>query len=513
MPKKTGKVNLTINQMLKNIMLVANEASSLPMRAGQRNGPDPRRDLNAECGYPTTTGWRDYLDMFLTDGLAKKIVGMYPNACFEVDPDIYESEDPELTPFETRLEELSYNCDTDIIHYAHRLDEQSGIGSYGGLFIGVNDNKDLDKPAFKVDKLGRPIPNAEPVDLMYFRVYHQGHLTIDQLETDPLSPRAGKPKFYQITVADLNQNGTVPNSSTVAGKQHKVHWTRVLHAADNRTSSEVEGVERLRPCYNRVLDVQKILGSSAEMFYKGGFPGLSIELDPRALEALNIEIDFDAVEDEMEAYMNGLQRYIALVGMKATSLAPQIANPTEHIGVQLQAIAMALDIPLRIFIGSEAGQLASSQDVKMWNRRVHRRQHRYVSPMILRPLIDRLIVMGVLPAPAGGMQKYKIVWPDLNQPDDDEKSQIADRNAAAIMKYMMSEAWRVMQPSDFFIRNLGWSKAEVDSMMANFKKGPEIEFSKLALTTATAAAEKPKGPADSGGGRSPSDPPPGGVTD
>ena len=44
-----------------------------------------------------------------------------------------------------------------------------------------------------------------------------------------------------------------------------------------------------------------------------------------------------------------------------------------------------------------------------WNKRVIKRQHDYVSPMVIRPLIDRLIEMGVLSEP----KEYEIKWPSI----------------------------------------------------------------------------------------------------
>lgn len=479
MAKKTGKVTMAFNQVLNAFMVASNEATSISRSAianRMNGGSDPRRNLNDECGYPESTNHVDYLDMFLSDGMATKVVSYYPNECFAVEPEIYESEDPALTPFEAKLKLLKRNHNTNLLHYVHRLDVQSGIGRFGILLMGFNDKKKLSEPLFDIDDVGEPIMQPDrPLELTYLRVFHEGQAKISKWVDDETNPRNGQPEMYSVQLADTSSlNAPMEGVQQPKKKETEVHWTRVIHAADNRTTSEVYGVERLRNVFNRILDLNKILGSSAEMFYKGGFPGLSIELDPRALEALNIEIDFDAVEDEMEAYMNGLQRYIALIGMRATSLAPQVANPKDHIEVQIQAIAMAMDVPLRIFIGSESGQLASGQDAKKNNRKVHWRQLSYVTNLLLRPLIDRLIVVGTLPMPAAGLRDYEIEWPDLNLPDEDEQSQIADRRAACMMKYVTSGAWMIMQPSDFFLRIMGLPQAEVDSIMANLKKTPEV---------------------------------------
>jgi hypothetical protein len=62
---------------------------------------------------------------------------------------------------------------------------------------------------------------------------------------------------------------------------------------------------------------------------------------------------------------------------------------------QLDYMAIALGVPKRVFMGSEQGELASSQDSKSWGKRVIKRQNEYLTPMLIRPFIDRLIAMGV----------------------------------------------------------------------------------------------------------------------
>src|SRR6185312_3650467 len=148
----------------------------------------------------------------------------------------------------------------------------------------------------------------------------------------------------------------------------RVHWSRVIHIADNLRNSEIFGVPRMQPVYNRLLDLRKLYGGSAEMYWAGAFPGLSLETNPQL--GGDVLIDQSAVRSMMGQYRNGLQRYLQLTGMSAKVLSPTVVDPTQQVDKQIEAICIELTIPVRVFKGSERGELASNQDDSTWNDRV-----------------------------------------------------------------------------------------------------------------------------------------------
>lgn len=499
----------TKKKLVLNIQSVLN-STLLTQRAlalGQQD--DPRRNLDEECGYPDEISVDACVKMYARNGIAKRVVDVYPEECFAVDPVIYEDEKKRHTPFEDKWNTMLRSEHASPLHYLQRVDVRSRIGRLGALLIGIDDGGKLSSPAPGIDERGQATGADVKAELLYLRAFDESAIQIKEIQGDPRNPRFGLPLSYNIILGDVD----VQAKSALTSAFQEVHWSRVLHVADNRGTSEVFGEYAMSPVYNRLKDTDKILGSAAEMFYKGGFPGLSIEIDPRVLEALNVEINQEDIDEEMFAYMNGLQRYLSLVGMTAKSLAPQVADPTGNIMAALNAIAMSIGVPLRIFMGSEQAQLASGQDVRTWNRRLRRRQERYLTPLLLRPFIDRLILMGVLPRPQkdvrmgkgfGGPFSYKVWWPDVNMPDDDMKSQVGDRRAASMMKYVTSASWQLMQPSDFFRFILGLSEEEAQEAIDNIVSKPaEINFK-------PPPGMEPK-PADSGTkGNPPSKPPKGG---
>lgn len=457
---------------------------------------DPRRDFEGECGYPYAIIPKQYRYMFDREGIAARVVGIYPDECWAVDPLIYENEELEHTSFEEAWQDLLLTAENNPLHYMHRVDVLSGIGRYGVLLLGTDDGLDLSEPLPVMDEQGNPTGKKANFKILYMRPFDELLAHVINYERDPMNPRFGRPVYYHLIFADIRVGEPGMTAAAVSVTSRIVHWSRVIHVCDNRESSEVFGVPRMQQVFNRLCDVRKILGGSAEMFWKGGFPGYSFELNPDLVTA-GVTFDKDSVKKEFEAYSNGLQRYLAIVGLQAKSLAPQVANPMGNLEAQLQSIAMTIGAPLRIFMGSEQAQLASGQDVRTWNRRLMKRQGRYLTPMLIRPFVDRLIMLGVLPAPDGG--RYKVFWPDINIPSDDEKSQMADRQASTLMKYIMGGGYQVVPPTPFLQFNMGYTGDQIEAIK-NAQKTDAEWIKKIVPPQKTNSPPQEGGSGNPGGG-------------
>lgn len=431
---------------------------------------DPRRDIDAECGHPMVVTMQDYKNLFNRGDVASRVVSVLPEESWKDSPEVFETEDEEETSFEKAWAGLEK--EHTIFSALERVDILSGIGQYGILLLGIDDGLELDQPAALLPEPTEPEDEEEPAPptagmpsrkLLYVRPFDEELVQITELERNKSNPRFGLPVKYQIRFEDANLTSTVggisPAQSGASSFSQVVHWTRVIHVADNRMSSNVYGVPRMQKVLNRLLDIKKIVGGSGEMFWKGGFPGLSLEAQVGENE--NVAVDLTATKAEMERYMNGLQRYIATIGMQAKSLSVEIADPSPHVDGQLKLIAMTLGVPWRVFTGSEAAQLASEQDGRSWRERVDRRRNSYLTPYLIRPLVDRLIRLGVLPRPP----EYQVFWPDIDTLGATEKAVVAERQTNAIAKYVQAGADLLIDPFHYLTLVLGLEEDEARSII------------------------------------------------
>lgn len=416
---------------------------------------DPRRDLNAECGYPLALTTNDYRQMWERDGIAARVVSVYPEECWASDPDVYETDDAKETEWEKQWDLLCK--EHNLLHYLERIDILSGVGQFGVLLFGIDDGQELDQPVDGMDEKGETKGGEKKRELLYLRTFDESLVTIHQFEADVKNPRYGQPTMYEIKFQDpsVNQNSA---STTTESVSKKVHWHRVLHVADNRTSSEVFGTPRLRCVFNRIADIMKVLGGSAEMFWKGAFPGIVFEVNP---DSAGAEIDPVAMREEFDRYQNGLQRYLATSGVTAKSLGVQVASPEAHFNVHLQAITIAMACPLRIFMGSEAAHLASTQDKETWNVRLMKRITKYVIPMVLRKCIARLMSLGVLPY----IEEYITKWKSLNNPSEKDKADVAKVWVEVMAQYITAGIDTLIPPDLFLTMFMDMTTEEADAIL------------------------------------------------
>lgn len=421
---------------------------------------DPRRDINDECGYPTTGPLIDqYQELYDREAVAARVVEVWPSETWQVQPSVYELEDPETnTDFEVAWRQLGQSISSEPSYYQdeegsavwewlQRADELSGIGHYGVILLGLDDGRDLSEPASP----------RKGQKLTFVRCFPESLSQIVQFESDPRSPRYGLPVRYSITYNDPRE-ATSGIGLTFATLD--VHWTRVVHVVDNPRSSVVFGAPRMRPVLNRILDLRKLYGGSAEMYWRGAFPGYSVTSHPQL--GGDVQLNSESIKTAFENYMNGLQRYLAVTGGVVQSLAPQVVDPSPQIRVQLEAICIELDIPMRIFMGSERGELSSEQDSKAWTKRVRGRQTGKVNPRLIAPFVNRLVYLGVLPEPAG----YSIYWPDITSSTDQEQADIVAKRTAALAQYSTSRASEFVSEHDYLTYFQGLNDAEAASIIA-----------------------------------------------
>jgi len=203
----------------------------------------------------------------------------------------------------------------------------------------------------------------------------------------------------------------------------------VIHVAEGLLENDVYGLPRLQRVYNLLDDILKLVGGSAEASWLLMRKGFILSLDPSAI----VTPEFLAgLQEQVAEYEHGISRFIRTQGMDVSDLGSEVVDPAGPFGVIIGLISAATGIPQRILLGSERGELASSQDASHWAGAIANRQLNFAEPTILRPLIDRLLTWGALPMPTQG--RYSVVWDALFELNDQERALIGATWADAIQK-------------------------------------------------------------------------------
>jgi hypothetical protein len=304
------------------------------------------------------------------------------------------------------------------------------------------------------------MPNT-PRKLVFLRVFPQHLVEIQEFEKQKSSPRYGQPVLYRITFNDPESTTPQEGGEIVSQSQQTVHWTRVIHVADNTDDSEVFGVPRLRTVYDTICDSRKIYGGDAEAFWKNCL--MRLILESQSSLGGDLDVDMSSIKDAMEEFGNGMQPWLALLGFNAKAIAPMVVDPTPHVDAIIEKICIKIPVPKRVFCGSERGQLASAQDEAKWNKIISGRHKQYLTPKLVTPFIDRLIAVKVLPEPEDG---YCVHWPDVAAQTESDKADVSLKRTQALNFYVTGECWNVIPPIVFLTLVLGMTQEEANLNLA-----------------------------------------------
>jgi hypothetical protein len=376
-------------------------AGTLMTRAGLANisglSFGGKRDLYEALGYQRTLLPRDYRSRYERSGIAKRIVEALPAACWRGEMELIEDEDPDVsTDFEAAFDDL--NDRLHVWNTLRRVDVLAGLGRYACLLIGAPDALDKELPrSFDAD------------EILYLTPYGEEDATVDTWVDDALDPRYGQALTYSFT-----RIGATDRRARI------VHWSRVVHVVDGQLDDPIFGTPRLQAVWNYLDDLEKVVGGGSEAFWLRVNQGLHFDLDP------SLELDSgeaQKVKDAAEELAHGIRRTMATRGMKMDVLGSDVSNFNSQVEALMTLIAGTTGIPKRILIGSERGELSSTQDRTEWGERVSERRESFVGPSIIRPFVDLLIEHGVLPEP----ESYVIRWPEMAKLDDMQRAEIAGK--------------------------------------------------------------------------------------
>ena len=280
--------------------------------------------------------------------------------------------------------------------------------------------------------------------LIYLQAYGEMSLQVVRYVTDTSNPDFGKPLIYRVSPGKYQVAEGAPRQA-----DFEVHASRVLHVAEFLDAGDNFGMPRLEPVYNNLLDLNKIVGSAAETFWRNSNPGLALSADADAKFSAE---DMSNMKEQAAEFEDGMRRILAMRGITPTQLgaANQTADPATNVNALLDLISGATGIPKRILTGSERGELASSQDSDTWASRIDERQNNYAGPSILIPFCKVMVETGNIIAPKGQMWA---VWPESGALSPKDQALIGETKSRALVAYANSPNAAMVVPYQEFRRD------------------------------------------------------------
>jgi uncharacterized protein len=425
----------------KMMALNALTRSISTMFPGYFGGDTKHPNFYADYGYPTALSFDNYHQAWERNGLAKAGIERPIETCWQEFPRLVELEDThDKTPLEIEIAKAFEGL--QFWSNLSEADKYSRVGEYSGVIFRFRDGKSFDQPVETVSGGIEGLAEIIPA--------WQGQLTADAFYQDQ-----SKENYGQVSMYTFNESAVKTANGKTQVRQMQVHPDRVHIWSRNST---IWGVPALKGGWNDLLTCQKIIGAGGEGFWKIAKAAPMLEIEKEAnLNQLATMLGTtlanlpDKLDEIIGDYQKGFDKMLMLQGMKASQQTITMPDPKEFMNNALMSYAASLSIPLKILVGSQTGERASTEDAKEWNKTCNSRRTNYIRPNIMR-IVARLVKYKILPE-----KDWYLLWGDLTESTTAEKIGLA-KTMADIQKVYEGSGQQVFTP-DEVRETAGWAQA------------------------------------------------------
>ena len=373
--------------------------------------PGAKHNHYQDFGYPEHIDFNLLYSMYERNSLAKAAVDKTTRKTWQDPPWLLETPrdgSEGAIKKETRLEKAIRQHFSNIRFWTKVMeaDRRSLVGRFGAVILRVADNKPTNEPLERVsgglDALVDVIPAWE------------GQLRVTQWDTNPASMSYGDPLMFEYDEGQLGIYGNNPAVAQGRARKLTIHPSRIIIWSMDGTMDQDSA---LKAGYNDLISIEKIKGAGGEGFWKNAKQAPILEMDKEAdiakmARAMGItpERVADVMNEQAAKWQQGFDELLMLQGMTAKLPKIELPDPEHFFMNPLQCFAASFDIPLKVLVGTQTGERASSEDASQWNQTCNFRRKNTVIPNILQ-IVKRLVMCGVLKE----NPEWFVDWTDLTE--------------------------------------------------------------------------------------------------
>lgn len=440
----------------ENLELAVNHAVSqarnLVARYGltdMHHGLDQKRGQAwCEYGYPETVTSGMLYKLYRRGGLAHGAVNKLVGNCWKTNPEVIDGTAEDSSLSDSAWDKAAEKVFKQKFWAAFaEADKRRLVTRYSALILRVKDSAKVNEPVTR----SAEIEEVMPVWGTAIRPF--------KVDENPNSEQ-----FGQVTMWEYDQ---VSPGGMIT--RLKIHPDRVVILGDR----SIDAIGYLEPSYNNFVSLEKVEGGSGESFLKNASRQMNIDFDK--------ELNFRSLADMYGVSVNELQERfnevardfntandMALItqGARVTPMVAAVPDPTPTFNINASAAAAGLDMPVKVLVGMQTGERASTEDWKQFNSACMSRRQNQLTLDIL-DLVNHLVRIKVLKPSAN----ISVIWDDLNEASREDKliaagkmSEINQRSlGVSDSEFTMSEI-RVMAgfPADKPVEQVGKPLPEIE---------------------------------------------------
>jgi len=417
--EKNNEVEFLVNALAATI------GQQRMLYSGAINGNTKRTKLWDEFGYPSHLEFDLYYRAYERNAVAHAAVHKLLDSCWTDNPTVIDGDESKeankTTPWETQVTKLLKKHWPKI----KDADRRNLIGRYSALLIQFRDGREWKEP---VDR--NAVKKLKDKSIVRLIPAWESQIKPGNLDIDTMSETYGQPVKYLFNEQPVGDDGTYGSVRSV-----EVHPERIIIIAEgSEDENMLSGVPLLRAGYNKLLDLEKISGGSAEGFLKNASRqlGIAFDKDTSLIELSNQakEAGFnnigEALNDKMSRMNRGTDAALVMQAGTPSVLSVAAADPQPTWTVTANEFSASILCPFTIQFGQQTGRLASDEDKTDWAKRCNTRRWGHQTALVTT-VIERLWTMGAIDPPSTG--EITLAWSDLLAPS--EKDKIANMQAMA----------------------------------------------------------------------------------
>ncbi|MFZ5313378.1 anti-CBASS protein Acb1 family protein [Enterobacter asburiae] len=390
----TDKLTLAVNHALNDARMARARMGLMAPTMGLDN---KRHSAWCEYGFPEQVTYENLYALYRRGGISHGAVEKLVGKCWQTNPEIIEGDDADESKDETIWEKNTKKVFTKRLWRAFaEADRRRLVGRYAGILLHINDSRVWEQPVVRGKSLKK------------VTIAWAGSLTVSEWVTDQKSADYGQPKQWKYVES-------LPNGGT---NQRFVHPDRVFILGDYSN----DAIGFLEPGYNACVSLEKVEGGSGESFLKNAARQLNVnfekEIDFNNLASL-YGVSIDELQDKFNEVAGEMNRgndvLMTTQGATVAPLVTAVADPSATYNVNLQTFAASVDIPVKVLVGMQTGERASTEDQKYFNARCQSR--RGDLSFEIEDFSDKLIDLNIIDA----VSEKTVIWDDLNEQTGTEK--------------------------------------------------------------------------------------------
>ena len=419
--------------------------------AGQP-GNTKRTKLWDEFGYPNSLEFDRYYRAYERNAVAFAAVHKLLDSCWVDNPTIIDGDDGKESTETTDWEKSATKLLKKHWPKIKDADRRNLVGRYSALLIQFRDGREWHEPVdrAKVKSLSN-IGNGPIVKLI---PAWESQIKPGNFDTDTLSETYGQPVSYNFNEQPVGDDGAYGPVRGVT-----VHPERIIILCEgSEDENMLSGVPFLCAGYNKLLDLEKVSGGSAEGFLKNASRQLGIAFDKETnianLSKQATESGYkdlgEALNDKVAKMNRGTDAALVMQAGTPSVLSVAAADPSPTWTVAANEFSSSIQCPCTILIGQQTGRLASDEDKTDWAKRCNGRRWGFQST-IVESVLERFWTVGVIDPPSSG--EVTLAWSDLLAPSEKEK--IANMQAMAVVAKDTQQAYGTPAVDENEIRAVG----------------------------------------------------------